>query len=65
MYAYKWSYQFHKGEEVPSGKVVMHKCDNKICVNPEHLELGTQLDNIADMVAKGRQRGGRKKNKRR
>lgn len=39
-----------------SDMVVMHKCDNKICVNPDHLVLGTQKDNIADMFSKGRAR---------
>ena len=37
-----------------AGKVVMHKCDNRACVNPEHLELGTQSDNILDGYQKGR-----------
>ncbi len=36
------------------GKVVMHKCDNRACVNPEHLGLGTQSDNILDGYQKGR-----------
>lgn len=36
------------------GKVVMHKCDTPACVNPEHLRLATQSDNIQDMFRKGR-----------
>ena len=36
------------------GQVVRHKCDVRACVNPDHLELGTQLDNIHDMIGRGR-----------
>ncbi len=38
--------------------VIMHTCDNPRCINPLHLRLGTQLDNIADMMSKGRQARG-------
>lgn len=42
---------------IPAGRVVMHGCDNPPCVNPDHLSLGSQMDNIHDAIAKGRRRG--------
>ena len=53
VYASYTSWRQYKGE-VPAGLQILHRCDNPLCVNPDHLFLGTQQDNVQDMVAKGR-----------
>ena len=44
--------------EIPKGMVIRHKCDNPWCCNIEHLEIGTQYDNIQDMIKRGRAKWG-------
>lgn len=49
----RWIYTKTFGE-IPNGMVVRHKCDNPACINPEHLELGTQKENIQDCIKRNR-----------
>lgn len=39
---------------IPEGHVVRHKCDNPPCINPDHLDIGTQVDNVQDTKKRGR-----------
>lgn len=54
-YAHRFSFELHHGS-IPDGMYVLHKCDNRRCVRPDHLFSGTQRENVHDMIAKGRRR---------
>lgn len=53
--AHRASWFFVFGEVLKSTQHLLHKCDNPGCVNPDHLRIGEAIDNVTDMIAKGRQ----------
>ena len=52
-FAHRAAYRIFVGA-IPKGKCVLHKCDTPACVNPQHLKLGTQKENLHECLAKGR-----------
>ncbi|AGR46660.1 hypothetical protein vBBak6_115 [Bacillus phage v_B-Bak6] len=53
MHVHNYVYRITKGD-IPKNNVVRHKCDNPNCINPNHLEIGTQKDNMKDAEIRGR-----------
>lgn len=60
MYVHRLVYVWAFGE-IPAGLLVMHWCDVRACVRPDHLSLGTAQDNTDDMISKGRQSNWRER----
>lgn len=53
----------HYNGDIPKGMVIRHNCDNPPCVNPAHLLLGTQKENVRDCISRGRRSENRGLNK--
>ena len=56
--AHRVAWSMERGD-IPPGKYVLHCCDNRRCVRPDHLYIGTHADNMRDMIARGRARKAR------
>lgn len=60
--AHRVSYIHHHGT-IPEGLIIRHRCRNRHCVNPDHLETGTRVDNMADKLRDGTDNRGEKNHK--
>ncbi len=58
VYAHRYLYELLSFDPIPKGMLVCHRCDNRKCVRPSHLFLGSQKDNIQDAVSKNRMASG-------
>ena len=56
VYVHRFYFELLNGP-IPNGKIVMHKCDVPLCVNPKHLTLGTHRDNMIDKIQKKEETG--------
>lgn len=54
---HRLSYELHKGQ-IPEGMEILHSCDNRLCINPDHLRAGTHRENMSDAVDRSRMRKG-------
>lgn len=52
--SHRISWVLFNGRAIPDGMMVLHACDVRNCVNPDHLSLGTQIENVQDMMVRGR-----------
>lgn len=57
--AYRLVWELHHGKKISKGRQVNHHCDNPACCNVEHLYIGSQIDNMRDMMTRGRGRQAR------
>lgn len=62
-FVHRLAWEIHNGRSLEPGEIVMHRCDNPKCANPEHLMLGTLVENVKDMHDKGRAAKVPKKNR--